>query len=490
MKGEHTQRMQMNTARCIALAIAVCAAGAAQAAEWIVLGAAEGNSPDSWQGTSVDIRSATPEVRSQFLANAKGLRGLRAAGTSISSVELGLALDGSPGIESLDISACPELCDRDLTRVCRLARLTNLQVRDSFVLTSRHLLLLSEVGVIQRLDISTSFRGHGPGEDELMQVDPFVALAKCKDLTSLTCSGRLGFQDEAAIALARTGRLEELRASDLSTSEFSIRGLSALLSLKLRVLDVRRTRPLSDALQYDSLDSLRKLGDALTRCATLEAVGLDYWDILTSDTCSNLWLKKAKLRAVSIRGAHRLTNIALHWISQLPELEYLDIMNSDGVTRDGLLFLSKATRLRSLGIGSSERSGKLLATDGVALLGDCPSLKHLQLGLSAETINLADLPKLAKLEWLTLEGGDTPLREGWAGDLAKAESLRRVTLIKCQGITFNDIDRLIGVKGITRVEFLFCEGADIQRLRKLAQDNPAGKLRFLLHESESSETIR
>ena len=94
-------------------------------------------------------------------------------------------------------------------------------------------------------------------------------------------------------------------------------------------------------------------------------------------------------------------------------------------------------------------------------------MKRLRLlNLRSTEITAAGLSKISHLELEQIDLGQCPIKDNAIAELAKIESLERIVLSNCSGLTESCIDSLLLMKNLTDIEMINSKFSDAQ-LRRL-----------------------
>ena len=129
------------------------------------------------------------------------------------------------------------------------------------------------------------------------------------------------------------------------------------------------------------------------------------------------------------------------------------------ITGEGLESLPIPERLDSLGVADMPITDEHATT--------IARMKRLRLlNLRSTEITAAGLSKISHLELEQIDLGQCPIKDNAIAELAKIESLERIVLSNCSGLTESCIDSLLLMKNLTDIEMINSKFSDAQ-LRRL-----------------------
>ena len=145
-----------------------------------------------------------------------------------------------------------------------------------------------------------------------------------------------------------------------------------------------------------------------------------------------------------------------------PVLEKFKVITLDlsgtRITGEGLKELPNPGRIDSLGVADMPIKDE----DARAIAG----MRRLRLlNLRGTQITAVGLRELAGLELEQIDLGNCPIEDDAISELAGIESLQRIVLSDCQGLTENCIDALLRMKNLTSIQIDNCKIGDEQILR-------------------------
>lgn len=253
----------------------------------------------------------------------------------------------------------------------------------------------------------------------------------------------LGGERIGNAGLVHLAKLPNLRYLLLQGKNFTDSGIAHLKNVpSLRILNVSRLKQLTDAaLPY------------VAEIPNLEAVSF-YWSQNITDEGVVHLKKMRSLKKLNI-GQSKVTDIGVAHLAQIKTLEYLDLP-SEGITNADLQHLSNLTNLKELDVTRyhyvAPKLGKDYYTDkGLAALANCTRLEDLSIGsIGITDAGLDHIVKLNNLKNLHLLGCDNVTDKGLA-KLSRLKSLTKL-VIWHSNLTISGLAQLNSRSNLTELD--------------------------------------
>ena len=250
--------------------------------------------------------------------------------SSLKSLDLTDAFLSDKGIESickltqlksLNISGSSSSTDFLIQTLGRFKSLTELNI-SGFKEVSKLVHILPEA--LKLLDVSCC----QIGESGLKIIGTF------RNLKTLNLAGSIGIEDKH---LENLGVLSHLENLDLSFLKIGDLGVMYLMDLEaLKDLNMKGCRNITDR------------GVKNLCCQSLTSLGLKGCSLITDEAFKSLATLSKFLKRLDLSGCYKITDKGLYRIAEFPELTHLRLKGCNGVSNEGIFYLTRTKAKVSL----------------------------------------------------------------------------------------------------------------------------------------------
>ena len=389
--------------------------------------------------------------------------------SDLSEQGMPLPEDGMPLPEHLASSELPAFQQSDLASLARISGLDNLQL-DGEVFTDDVIEHVIELKGLRSLELSTP-RLTGATLAQLEQLPGLqeISFSSCEELT-----------DEGLLAIAAIPGIRSVSLGDCK--KITSKGLAGILSLpqleKLTLYEAAKSldEQLLEKLSASRLKSVTLVGELddsicarLAAIASLEEVTLSS-TVVRGEQLGRLQGLEA-LVSLKLEGCMSLTTEGVRQLNQLTGLKRLHL-NHTQVSDEKLLLLSDLAQLEFLDL----RVNESLTDAGLAAFAAMPRLQELSL-FYCPGIQGAGLGHVAKLSDLkVLNIGNNKIQDEGLERLSENRSIQELNASLNQNITDAGVVHLAKMKQLKKLELSFSNQVTPELILKLDADLPGCKI--------------
>ena len=301
----------------------------------------------------------------------KGLRSLELSTPRLTGATLA-QLKQLPGLQEISFSSCEELTDEGLLAIAAIPGIRSLSFFDCKKITSKGLTGILSLPELERLTLDEAAKNL---DEQLLEK------LTASHLKSVTLVGEL--DDSICARLAAIASLEEVTLSSTVVRGEQLgrlQGLEGLVTLKLEGCTSLTTEGLR---QLNQLTGLKRLH--LNHTEVSDEKLLQLTDL-------------AQLEFLDLRVNQSLTDAGLAALAAMPRLQELSLFYCPGIQGAGLAHVAKLSDLKVLNIGNNK-----IQDEGLERLSENRSIQELKASLNqnitdAGVVHLAKMKQLKKLE--------------------------------------------------------------------------------------------